>query len=285
LIAVAAVVCAPQARADTATVEQQLLSLVNSGRGAAMASHAGLRVAGRGHSQDMAAVGYWNHDGAAERVRNAAPDPTESNGAPDDGYTGTWCENVAYESGGSESTIAQRIYDRWRSSSEHLACMSNGDMTAAGVGVYFDGTTYWATLEEARDLTPPNGSAPPPPRPAAPTPTPALHAGADGAAATQAPAEAPGGRSPAASHTATSRQPAAGSAATTSSAPGDRASISSAATKQSVGARLPGGLQAGRAPAPQNRNGEAPAWLYALVTVGATAVAPIVFVLRRRNPR
>jgi uncharacterized protein YkwD len=148
-----------RASADTVSMEDQLLALINGGRGAALASHSGLRVAGRSHSRDMAAAGQWNHDGAAERIHNAQPDPYETNGPPDDGFTGTWCENVDQEWGGTADTIAQRIYDRWHASAEHLQCMTNPQMTVAGVGIYFDGTNYWATLELARDLTPP-GEAP-----------------------------------------------------------------------------------------------------------------------------
>ena len=160
-------VAAPfRAAASPESLEQQILALVNSGRPTPLVMHAGLRHQARIHSQAMDRAGGLNHDGAAARFERASPDPAESNGPPDDGFTPIWCENVAWVGGGAESEAAQRVYDGWFNSPPHLACMTNPAPTAAGVGVYFEGGEWWVTLEAAQDLTPPGG------RPAVSTPKP-----------------------------------------------------------------------------------------------------------------
>ncbi len=150
-----------------ASIESELLGLINGDRGSDLIMHSGLRIVGRVHSQEMSRDGGLNHGGAEGRIREAPPDPSEANGPPDDGFTGTWCENVAYVRGAPEHEVAQRMYQGWTNSPPHDRCMNDERMTAAGVGVFFDGETYWATLESAVDRTLP-GSAPPP----TPTPTP-----------------------------------------------------------------------------------------------------------------
>jgi hypothetical protein len=123
----------------------------------------------------MASDGGLNHNGAADRINRADPDPTESNGAPDDGFTGTWCENVAYVRGAPDSEVPERMYNAWRDSPSHERCMNNSEMTVAGVGMYYDSSTerWWATYESAVDNTLP-GTAPQTPEPtatSAPVPT------------------------------------------------------------------------------------------------------------------
>lgn len=153
------------------SLEYELLSLVNGGRSRSLPMHSGLQIAGRGHSREMADEGHLDHSGVEQRIGNAAPDPYEANGAPDDGYKGAFCENTAYV--GGDSNIAERVYEGWRNSASHLRCMTRRDTTAAGVGMYFDGSYWWATLELMEDKTPPGSpaaastGAPPP---ATPTP-------------------------------------------------------------------------------------------------------------------
>jgi hypothetical protein len=165
------VVVLPLAQGQT-SVESELLSLINGGRSGPVVLHSGLRSVGRTHSQEMAQEGGLNHDGAERRIFSAPPDPEESDGAPDNGFTGTWCENVAYVRGAPESEVAQRIYEGWTNSASHNRCMNDDRMTAAGVGLYFDGDrTYWATYESAVDRTPPGTAAAATPTPS-PSPTP-----------------------------------------------------------------------------------------------------------------
>lgn len=156
-----------------ASIESELLGLINGGRGSDLTLHSGLRIVGRVHSQEMSEAGGLNHGGAEQRIREAPPDPSEANGPPDDGFTGTWCENVAYVRGAPEHEVAQRMYQGWTDSPPHNRCMNDGRMTAAGVGVFFDGETYWATLESSVDQTLP-GSAPAPTPTPTPTPSPEI---------------------------------------------------------------------------------------------------------------
>jgi hypothetical protein len=148
-------------------VEGRILELINRGRAdvgkGAELMHAGLRNVARDHSAYQASVRRLNHDGMTDRVRNAAPDPYESNGAPDDGF-GTYCENVAYynpgSAGASDEQVAQKLYGLWYNSTPHRNCMfdSRGNsLNVAGVGVHLDGRGYWwATFESVRDSTPPS---------------------------------------------------------------------------------------------------------------------------------
>lgn len=154
------------AASGQSSVESELLSLINRGRpGDQLTAHSGLKIVARQHSQEMSSAGGLNHNGAAQRIQTAPPDPTESNGPPDDGFTGTWCENVAYVRGAPENEVAQRVYQGWTNSSSHNRCMNDSRMTVAGIGLYFDGNeTYWATLEAAVDETLP-GSTPETPSP------------------------------------------------------------------------------------------------------------------------
>ncbi len=160
------VLVTPPAGGQT-SVESELLGLINDGRENKLTLHSGLRTVAREHAGEMSENGELNHNGAERRIAEASPDPHEQNGSPDDGFTGTWCENVAFVRGAPQSEVAQRIYTAWTNSSSHNRCMNNEEINAAGVGLYFDGDrTYWATYESAVDRTLP-GSAPA----AAPTPT------------------------------------------------------------------------------------------------------------------
>jgi uncharacterized protein YkwD len=165
-----------EASTQTDSVEVRLLELINQGRSGvgkgAEVMHAGLRSGARGHSSYQASAGSLSHDGLSDRIYGAAPDPHESNGAPDDGF-GLYCENVAYYNPGgasvTEEQVAQKFYSVWYGSSAHRNCMfdSNGrGFNAAGVGIYRDARGYWwATFDSVRDSTPPSGSAPSPPPP------------------------------------------------------------------------------------------------------------------------
>lgn len=172
------------------SLEAELLALINDGRGSDLLDHSGLRFMAEVHSKEMAREGDLNHDGAEGRINDAPPVPDESNGPPDDGFTGTWCENVAFVRSSPPEEVARRVYEGWTSSSSHSRCMNDQRMNAAGVGIYFDGDrTYWATLESVVDQTPPGSAARADPTQeptptATPTPTPTL-------APTPAPTAAP----------------------------------------------------------------------------------------------
>ena len=173
-VAVAGLTVAP-ARASTQTdaVETRLLQLINQGRGgagkAAEVMHSGLRLAAQQHSADMSARNTMDHTGYPARVNNANPDPAESNGPPDDGFTGASCENVAwYQPGGTMTTdqIAQQFYTMWFNSAHHHDCMFDVwgyGLNVGGVGIYYANGKWWATFDSAADRTPPSGTTPPPP--------------------------------------------------------------------------------------------------------------------------
>jgi len=146
------------ARAQTPSVEEELLSLINTVRGGnAVVMHAGLRDVARKHSEAMATAGSLNHRRAKARIDSATPDRPEESGPPDHGFTGTWCEVVGWEPSGPDAGVARRFFADWRETPQDNKCMSNSNMTVAGLGVYERGNRWWATLEMAEDTTPPNG--------------------------------------------------------------------------------------------------------------------------------
>lgn len=181
LLAAGLVTAPAGASAETDAVEVRVLQLINQGRGGqgkgAEVMHAGLRGVARGHSADMSARNSMDHNGFPGRISAAAPDPAESNGAPDDGFNGSSCENVAwYQPGTSASTeqIAQKFYELWYNSPPHRDCMFDvwgRNLNAAGVGVYLSGGKWWATFDSAHDRTLPSGSTTTPTATPSPTST------------------------------------------------------------------------------------------------------------------
>jgi uncharacterized protein YkwD len=167
LVVVAAVLVHAPARASVQTdyVEGRLLQLINQGRSGqgkgAERMHAGLRSKARAHSSYQSSIRALTHSGFSGRVNGATPDPVESNGAPDDGFTGAACENVGYyypgSAGATADQIAQTLYNGWYNSTGHRNCMfdaSGAGYNAAGPGIYLDSRGYWwATFISVRDLT------------------------------------------------------------------------------------------------------------------------------------
>jgi len=145
--------------AQAGDVESQVFAMINAGRGTALALHHGLLGDAESHSQYMAQTGSLNHDNADERVNEAAPDPAEANGAPDDGFAqAAWCENATYVTP-AQGDPATAIYNNWKNSPPHAACMNNTGKNVGAVGVYWDGSTYWATFVAEVDSTPPGGGS------------------------------------------------------------------------------------------------------------------------------
>ncbi len=148
---------APGSAADSG-VEAAVLAKIRAGRSGGLVVHSGLLSAARSHSMYMSRHGM-NHDNADSRVRNAPPDPFETNGAPDDGFgVASWCENVTYSTGHPASEVPNRIYSQWAGSGAHGRCMADASRNVGAVGVYYDGTTWWATFIAQVDKTPPGGS-------------------------------------------------------------------------------------------------------------------------------
>jgi uncharacterized protein YkwD len=164
VIGAAGLVVAPAAQADSAAVESILMEKINAGRATvgkpALLVHDGLREKQRGHAQSMSSTGALTHDGMVERHDTATPFPAESNGAPDDGFTGCMGENVAYasRSGRTDDAVAEGIYQGWYNSPGHKRNMfdeGNFGYTVAGLGVYegSDGKVFAALLVAHDDTT------------------------------------------------------------------------------------------------------------------------------------
>ena len=198
LVALAMLATLPDAAAhhnpNIRGMEDYLVALINEGRESpqhndqgghtyGLALHEGLRRKSREHSAYMITVGYLNHDNFAVRKATADPDPAEANGPPDDGFTPNHCENVASATqipNGAigDGAIVRAIYDAWRDSPGHKACMfdhSRAGYSVAGAGIVEydrgDGTyEFWVTLMVVQDTTPPDNVPYPGPTPT-PTPT------------------------------------------------------------------------------------------------------------------
>lgn len=141
----------PSSTGSDASIESQILSLINQGRAGngrgSLASHAGLRSVARQHSRHQAGIGNLSHAGFRARVNRALPTWTAA------------CENVArFRPAGGQavaaSTVASRMYSLWLNSLSHRRCMFDArgaGYRLSGVGVYQDATGgWWATFYAAR---------------------------------------------------------------------------------------------------------------------------------------
>ncbi len=162
------------------SLESQVFAKINAARSKKLIFHAGVHTVAWHHSADMSSRGGLSHANADARISNAPPDPAEGNGAPDDGYGRDWCENVTYVNFGTEAEAPGKIYEAWRRSGAHQRCMQDTTLNTGAVGIFWDGSTWWATFIAYLDHTPPG--APAPAAPVAPKEKPA---------ATQPPAVAP----------------------------------------------------------------------------------------------
>ncbi|HVE92934.1 MAG TPA: hypothetical protein VNE62_11655 [Actinomycetota bacterium] len=203
-VVLAAAVLPPPASASHGpnldAMDDYLIALVNQGRddpvqnpsGArwGLALHMGLAPKARQHSRYMINTGRLSNDNLAVRVSTTDPDPFEANGPPDDGFTASYCENVAKTSRipsgvRIDRRIVEDVYAAWRDSPGHRACMF--DETASGysvTGAGFQEQTFadgdyamWVTLTVVKDTTPGDYVPYPPPSPTAspsPSPTPTV---------------------------------------------------------------------------------------------------------------
>jgi uncharacterized protein YkwD len=123
----------PPAPAPAPTEAGQVVNLVNAARAdagcGALTADARLAAAAQGHSDDMAAQGYFSHtslDGRsfADRVRAA-------------GYPNPGGENIAQ---GQRS--AQAVHDAWMNSQGHRDNILNCGFTTIGVGLHAGSWTW-----------------------------------------------------------------------------------------------------------------------------------------------
>lgn len=169
VVVVAAILSAPLPSTASPSIEAQVFAKINAARSSRLVIHSGLLSVARMHSMSMARRDSMDHDGADARINNAAPDPPESNGAPDDGWPpARWCENVTYAMDVPEAEAAGRIYDAWARSGAHNRCMKDASRNVGAVGIHYDGQRWWATFIANEDRTPPGGGAAQAPPPANP---------------------------------------------------------------------------------------------------------------------
>lgn len=150
-----AMILGPGARAQSTSVEDKLLELINGARSRPLVMHEGLRAAARSHAANMAAANRIDHSGARSRIYRSEPIPAERDGPPDNGFTATWCEVAGWEPANADENVAKTFFDAWQAKSEDSACMMSPAMTAAGVGMYQSGKKWWASLEVVQDRTRP----------------------------------------------------------------------------------------------------------------------------------
>ena len=206
------------------SLESQVFAKINAARSKKLILHRGVHSVAWRHSADMAGRGGLSHANADARISNAPPDPAEANGAPDDGYGRDWCENVTYVNFGTSGQAPGKIYEAWRRSGAHQRCMQDTTLNTGAVGIYWDGSTWWATFIAYLDHTPPGAPAPAPAAPVAPK---------DEPAATQPPAVAAPEPKQATTEPATeSTSPTTGQSSNTGSAEGTQPAESAAPSSQ-----------------------------------------------------
>jgi uncharacterized protein YkwD len=135
--------------------ETYLLVLVNRDRSAAhigaLNEQSYVRGQAEAHSSDMLNRHTMDHNGFTQRVANIRAN------VPGMKYSGI-CENVAAATNYSDSGTAMRaINSGWLASSEHHKCMLDQlgwTAQSVGIGVRFDGRTYWVTMDMGHNTSP-----------------------------------------------------------------------------------------------------------------------------------
>ncbi len=135
--------------------ESYLLVLVNRDRSSAhlgsLKEQSYIRGQAEAHTTDMLNRQSMDHNGFSQRVSNIR---THVVGMK---YSGV-CENVAYARGYTDSAKAMAaINSAWLASSDHHRCMMDQlgwSSQSAGVGVRYDGHTYWATFISGHNTSP-----------------------------------------------------------------------------------------------------------------------------------
>jgi uncharacterized protein YkwD len=137
------------------TAETYLFSLVNNDRHAAhigtLKEQSYVRGQTENHSTDMMYRHSMDHNGFSQRVANIRAHVAGMK------YSGM-CENVAAASSYHDYGAAMRAIEAaWRASSDHHKCLYDQlgwSSQSAGIGVRFDGRTYWVTLIAGHNTSP-----------------------------------------------------------------------------------------------------------------------------------
>lgn len=128
-----------------AGVREDLLQLINAERASlgksALTFDARLDAAARGHSDDMLARGFFDH--------NSQDGRTPGDRINAEGFYGSWGENIYAHTGTPE---AQRVFDGWKNSPGHYANMINATFNVAGIGIaegfwdFWDSGNFYSTI-------------------------------------------------------------------------------------------------------------------------------------------
>jgi uncharacterized protein YkwD len=137
------------------TAETYLLSLVNHDRSAAhigsLKEQSYVRGQAEAHSTDMMNRQTMDHAGFTQRVANIRAN------VPGMKYGGI-CENVAKATNYSDYGAAMRaINSAWLASTDHHKCMLDQlgwSAQSVGIGVRFDGHSYWVTMDAGHNTSP-----------------------------------------------------------------------------------------------------------------------------------
>jgi len=137
------------------SAETYLLGLVNHDRSSArigtLKEQSYIRGQSEAHASDMLSRHSMDHNGFSTRVANIR---AHVSGMKNSGM----CENVAAATNYSDSGAAMRaINSAWLASSDHHKCMLDQlgwTAQSVGLGVRFDGHTYWVSMLLGRNTSP-----------------------------------------------------------------------------------------------------------------------------------
>jgi uncharacterized protein YkwD len=127
-------------------IEQKLLARINDLRVSKklkpLASDERLLAAARGHSEEMAKLGYFSHS-SPTAGRETFTDRLKLAGAAGVGYSG---ENIAFrESPLDDDAYAEALAAQWFESPMHRANILSPEYNVTGLGLYRAGARVWAT--------------------------------------------------------------------------------------------------------------------------------------------
>jgi uncharacterized protein YkwD len=137
--------------AGVSSLEQGIWTGINAERGrvglSKLTLDSRLSMAARGHAKDMADRNYFDHhsgkpgfDTAGDRIHQAGS------------FEQAWAENIAFEQGEPDSSIAQTFVTGWIHSAGHYKNIMTGSFTHTGIGVFKsnDGRVYAVQIFSTR---------------------------------------------------------------------------------------------------------------------------------------
>ena len=128
----------------TDRIADKLLEMTNNVRArqkvAVLHVDPALTSAARRHSRHMAQFDFFDHTSPVRGETDVEDRVSLEGGRP-----GSLSENIYWSRGLAEQSIPASIYREWMDSPEHREAMLSSENVAVGIGVFRQGSEFWAT--------------------------------------------------------------------------------------------------------------------------------------------